>query len=51
MLSDLVQALRLMPCRDWRPDEDAEAFIWSANGKRRHMTKGQLAMIAAVGVS
>jgi hypothetical protein len=33
------------------PDEDAEAFIWSANGKRRHMTKGQLAMIAAVGVS
>ena len=23
------------------------ALIWSANGKRRHMSKGQLAMIAA----
>jgi hypothetical protein len=28
-------------------DEDPVAFIWSVNGKRRHVTKGQLAMIAA----
>ena len=28
---------------------DAETFIWSANGKRRHMSKGQMAMIAAMG--
>lgn len=27
---------------------DAEAFIWSANAKRRHVTKGQLAMVAAM---
>lgn len=29
---------------------DAEAFIWSANAKRRHVTKGQLAMVAAMGL-
>jgi hypothetical protein len=27
--------------------QDPVAFIWSANGKRRQMTKGQMAMIAA----
>src|SRR3954470_21088768 len=30
---------------------DAEALIWSANTRRRHMTKGQTAMIAAMGLS
>jgi hypothetical protein len=30
---------------------DAEQFIWGANGKRRQMTKGQMAMIAAAGLS
>jgi ParB-like chromosome segregation protein Spo0J len=29
---------------------DAEAFIWGANAKRRQMTKGQIAMIAAMGL-
>src|SRR3954453_1035751 len=35
---------------DWRmiKAEDAEAFIWGANVKRRQMNKGQIAMIAAV---
>jgi hypothetical protein len=28
--------------------EDVEALFWSNNGKRRHMTKGQLAMVAAM---
>src|SRR3954465_13133958 len=28
----------------------AEAAIWSANVKRRQMTKGQIAMVAAMGV-
>ncbi len=27
---------------------EAEAFIWSANAKRRQMTKGQMAMVAAM---
>src|ERR1700692_835650 len=27
---------------------DAEAFIWSTNAKRRHMIKGQIAMVAAM---
>ena len=27
--------------------EDIEALIWSNNGKRRHMSKGQMAMVAA----
>src|SRR3954465_4167098 len=26
----------------------AEAVIWSANARRRHMTKGQIAMVAAM---
>jgi hypothetical protein len=36
---------------EWRliEVEDAEAFIWSANVKRRQMTKGQIAMVAAMG--
>jgi hypothetical protein len=28
----------------------AAAFIWSANVKRRQMTKGQIAMVAAMGL-
>ena len=31
--------------------EDIEALIWSNNGKRRHMSKGQMAMIAAMALS
>ena len=30
---------------------DPEAFIWSSNAKRRQMTKGQLAMVAATGLT
>jgi nucleotide-binding universal stress UspA family protein len=37
------------PCPEFEElnDEDAEAVIWSANAERRHMTKGQMAMVAA----
>lgn len=31
--------------------QDPEAFIWSSNAKRRQMTKGQIAMVAAMGSS
>jgi hypothetical protein len=38
---------------EWRviQDVDAEAFIWGANVKRRQMTKGQIAMVAAMNLS
>jgi hypothetical protein len=32
-------------------DVDTEAFIWSVNAKRRQMTKSQVAMVAAMGLS
>jgi hypothetical protein len=54
--SELIDGrMRLAACElagvepqfDFLNGNDPIAFIWSANGKRRHMTKGQMAMIAA----
>jgi hypothetical protein len=54
---EAVKRLRVGSAHAWTDDElarkaeaeDAEAFIWGANVKRRQMNKGQIAMIGAMG--
>jgi hypothetical protein len=40
---------KVEPAYEMLNGHDPEAFIWSSNAKRRQMTKGQIAMVAAMG--
>jgi hypothetical protein len=42
---------KVEPAYEMLNGHDPEAFIWSSNAKRRQMTKGQIAMVAAMGLT